>query len=57
MHLQVVRKTGYPNFFSHTICMKYLLLDAILIIKQIKPKEYENTQHMLFQYLMESSLD
>lgn len=44
------------NFFPHTICMKYALMDVILIIKLIKPNEYENTQHMILQYLMESIL-
>jgi hypothetical protein len=66
------KKTGYPvlsfalysvapctllNFFPHTIWITYLLLDVILIIKQLKPNEYDNKQHMLFQYLMESSLN
>jgi len=72
MHLPVVRKLVTPvpsfalvsvasctllNFFPHTICMNYLLLDVILSIKQLKPNEYENTQNMIFQYLMESSLN
>jgi len=58
MHLPVVIKLITPvlsfalysvasctllNFFQPTICMKYLLLDVILIIKQLKPHEYENS--------------